>query len=170
MPVSQTRTGPSEPALRTLDAIHDRIESPADKLLRAVEPWSSYVVLPVFALANAGVALSVSVVAEHGPLLLAIVAGLVVGKPAGILAAAAIAVLSGLAEKPEAYSWRQLAGAGVLAGIGFTMSLFIAGEAFPSPDDFAAAKIGVFLASILAGTLGAAILWRRRRPVPATEG
>ncbi|HMN87389.1 MAG TPA: Na+/H+ antiporter NhaA, partial [Bauldia sp.] len=157
------RHGPSEPALRTLDAIHDRIESPADKLLRAVEPWSSYVVLPLFALANAGVALSVAVVAEHGPLLAAIVAGLVVGKPAGILAAAALAVATGLAEKPAAYSWRQLAGAGTLAGIGFTMSLFIAGEAFPVPEDFAAAKIGVFLASILAGSIGTAILWRRRR-------
>jgi NhaA family Na+:H+ antiporter len=163
------RHGPSEPALRALDAIHDRIESPADKLLRAVEPWSSYVILPLFALANAGVALSASVVTDHGPLILAIAAGLVLGKPAGILVAAVLAVLTGLAEKPEAYSWRQLAGAGALAGIGFTMSLFIAGEAFPKPEDFAAAKIAVFLASILAGSAGAAILWRRRKRPSAGE-
>ena len=57
------RHGPSEPALRALDAIHDRLESPADRVLRAIEPWSSFLVLPVFALANAGVALSSEVVA-----------------------------------------------------------------------------------------------------------
>ncbi len=64
--------------------------------------------------------------------------------------------------KPEAYSWRQLFGAGVLAGIGFTMSLFIAGQAFPDPADFAAAKIAIFIASIIAGAAGLAILWHRR--------
>ena len=60
------------------------------------------------------------------------------------------------------YSWRQLAGAGALAGIGFTMSLFIAGEAFPAAADFAAAKIAIFIASLAAGILGTAILWKRR--------
>ena len=105
------RTGPSEPALHTLDAIHDRIESPADKLLRSVEPWSSYAVLPIFALANAGVAWSLGVFEGHGRLMLAIVLGLVVGKPIGIVLAARLAVLAGVAEKPDAYSWRQLCGA-----------------------------------------------------------
>ncbi|MCW5760843.1 MAG: Na+/H+ antiporter NhaA [Phenylobacterium sp.] len=156
------RNGPSEPAMRALDTIHERIESPADKLLRAIEPWSSYVVLPLFAFANAGVVLSAGVVASHGPLVVAIVLALVLGKPLGILAGASIAVRLGLAVKPDAYSWRQLAGAGALAGIGFTMSLFIAGQAFPDQADFAAAKIAVFLASILAGTAGTLILWRRR--------
>jgi NhaA family Na+:H+ antiporter len=71
-------------------------------------------------------------------------------------------VLSGIAVKPETYSWRQLSGAGALAGIGFTMSLFIAGQAFPNPRDYAAAKIGIFLASFVAGGLGTAILWPRQ--------
>jgi NhaA family Na+:H+ antiporter len=155
------RHGPSEPALEALNAIHDRIESPADKLLRSVQPWSSYLVLPVFALANAGVAWSLDVVAAHGTLVLAIVLGLAVGKPVGILAAAWLATRVGLAEKPADYGWRQLAGAGAMAGIGFTMSLFIAGEAFPDPDDFAAAKIAIFLASLVAGILGVLILWKR---------
>jgi NhaA family Na+:H+ antiporter len=145
-----------------LDAIHDRIESPADKLLRSVEPWSSYVVLPVFALANAGVVWSLEVFHGHGRMMLAIVLGLVLGKPIGILLAAWIAVLTGIGVKSNAYSWRQMAGAGALAGIGFTMSLFIAGEAFTDPTDYAAAKIGIFLASILAGLLGAAILYVKR--------
>jgi NhaA family Na+:H+ antiporter len=156
------RHGPSEPALHAIDQIHDRIESPAAKLLRSVEPWSSYAVLPLFALANAGVVWSASVIEEHERLVAAIVLGLVLGKPAGMVVAAAIAVWSGLAVKPEAYDWRQMLGAGALAGIGFTMSLFIAGRSFSDEADFAAAKIGIFLASLLAGSIGAAILWPRR--------
>jgi Na+:H+ antiporter, NhaA family len=155
------RHGPSEPAMRALDAIHDRIESPADKLLRSVEPWSSYVVLPLFALANAGVVLSRDIVDGHTGLILAIVLGLVLGKPIGIVSAAALAVRLGIATKPDAYSWRQLLGAGALGGIGFTMSLFIADQAFPSEGDFAAAKIAIFVASIVAGTIGTVLLWRR---------
>lgn len=153
------RHGPSEPALRALDAIHDRIESPADKLLRSIEPWSSYVVLPIFALANAGVVWSLDVFEGHGRLMLGIILGLVLGKPIGIVLASRLGVLSGMAVKPDAYSWRQLVGAGVLAGIGFTMSLFIAGQAFPNPTDYAAAKIAIFLASFIAGGLGIVILW-----------
>src|SRR5690606_21226309 len=99
------RLGPSEPALRTLDAIYRRIESPADKLLRSVEPWSSYVALPIFALANAGVVLSLDVIEGHGRLMAAIALGLVVGKPVGIAVAAWLGVTSGVAVKPDAYSW-----------------------------------------------------------------
>lgn len=154
------RSGPSEPALQTLDAIHARIESPADKLLRSTEPWSSYVVLPIFALANAGVVWSLDVFQGHGRLIAAIALGLVVGKPIGIVVAAWLSVRSGIAAKPDAYSWRQLCGAGALGGIGFTMSLFIAGEAFPDRSVYAAAKIAIFLASLVAGLLGIMILWK----------
>jgi NhaA family Na+:H+ antiporter len=164
------RHGPSEPALEALDAIHDRIESPADKLLRSAEPWSSYLVLPIFALANAGVLWSLDVFEGHGRLMLAIILGLVLGKPIGIVMVTRLAVLSGMAVKPEAYSWRQLSGAGALAGIGFTMSLFIAGQAFPSPTDYAAAKIAIFLASFMAGMLGVAVLWPRTAESIVTQG
>jgi NhaA family Na+:H+ antiporter len=163
------REGPSEPALRTLDTIHDRIESPADKLLRSVEPWSSYVVLPIFALANAGVAWSTDVFQQNGRLMMAIVLGLVVGKSIGIVAAGWIAVRSGIAVKPEAYSWRQLIGAGALGGIGFTMSLFIAGQAFPNAEDYAAAKIAIFIASLIAAGVGTVILYPRRREETEAE-
>jgi NhaA family Na+:H+ antiporter len=158
------RHGPSQPALHSLDAIHDRLESPAARLLRHAGARSSYVVLPIFALANAGVVLSAEVLGGHGPLVLAIIAGLVLGKPLGLVAASAVAVWSGLAEKPAAYSWRQLAGAGALAGIGFTMSLFIAGQAFPGASDFAAAKIAILSASVLSGIIGTLILWGARSP------
>jgi NhaA family Na+:H+ antiporter len=158
------RHGPSTPALRALDAIHERLESPADRTLRAIEPWSSFVVLPVFALCNAGVLLSLAVLAGHEPLITAIMLGLVVGKPAGFLAAPALAVWIGIAVKPAGYSWRQLLGAGALAGIGFTMSLFIAGQAMPTATDFAAAKIAVFAASILSACFGVALLWKPWEP------
>ena len=155
--------GPSEPARRALDAIHARLASPADKLLRSAEPWSSYMVLPIFALANAGVAWSPEVFRGNGQLMWAIAVALVVGKSIGIVTAAWLAVLSGIAVKPEAYSWRQLVGAGALGGIGFTMSLFIAGQALPRPEDYAAAKIAIFIASLIAASLGTIILYPRRR-------
>ena len=161
--------GPSEPALRTLDTIHSRIESPADKLLRSVEPWSSYVVLPIFALANAGVAWSTDVFQQNGRLMIAITLGLVVGKSIGIATAAWLSVRSGIAVKPDAYSWRQLIGAGALGGIGFTMSLFIAGLAFPSTAEYAAAKIAIFIASLIAAALGTIILYPRRREESESE-
>ena len=157
--------GPSEPALRMLDAIHDRIESPADKLLRSVEPWSSYLILPLFAFANAGLTLAFSLDPDHVRVGLAVACGLVIGKPLGMLAGSALAVRLGLASKPAAYSWPQLAGAAALAGIGFTMSLYIASKASPDPEAFAAVKLGVFGASIAAGALGVALLsyfWRAR--------
>jgi NhaA family Na+:H+ antiporter len=160
----QFRQGPSAPALRELDAIHDRLESPADRLLRNVAPRSSFLVLPIFALANAGVVLAAELLGGHGMLMAAIVCGLAIGKPSGFLLASWLAVKWGLAEKPAAYSWRQLAGAGALAGIGFTMSLFIAGQAFPVMGDFAAAKIAVFAASVLSAVAGVAILWSARAP------
>jgi NhaA family Na+:H+ antiporter len=155
----QYRQGPSVSALRALDAIHDRLESPADRMLRTVGLRSSYLVLPIFALANAGVAISTDVFSGRESLMLAIMIGLVIGKPLGFMLASILAVRLGLAQKPGAYSWRQLAGAGALAGIGFTMSLFIAGQAFPVASDFAAAKIAVFSASVLAALIGVAVLW-----------
>ncbi|MEJ1964085.1 MAG: Na+/H+ antiporter NhaA [Gammaproteobacteria bacterium] len=158
------RHGPSLPTLRALDAIHDRLESPADRLLRQVAPRSSYAVLPLFALANAGVALSASVLAGHEPLMLAIICGLVIGKPVGLVLASWLAVRLGWAVKPDEYSWRQLVGAGALAGIGFTMSLFIAAQAFPEESAFAASKIAVFAASIVSAVVGVGILWNANRP------
>ncbi|MEO5764498.1 MAG: Na+/H+ antiporter NhaA [Casimicrobiaceae bacterium] len=109
--------------------------------------------LPLFAL-------SAAMFAGREALVLAIALGLVVGKPVGFLLAAALAVWVGVAVKPAAYAWRQLLGAGALAGIGFTMSLFIAGQAFAVADDFSAAKIAVFAASILSAIAGVALLWR----------
>ena len=164
----QFRHGPSVPVLRALDAIHDRMESPADRMLRNVAPRSSYIVLPIFALANAGVVISLDMMGGgHEMLMLAIIAGLVIGKPLGFVLFSSLAVWSRLAQKPAAYSWRQLFGGGALAGIGFTMSLFIAGQSFPGSGDFSAAKVAVFSASVIAAIAGVWILWNA--PAPQVE-
>ena len=160
------RHGPSAPALRALDAIHDRIELPADRLLRNAGARSSYLVLPLFALANAGVALRLETFSGRERLMAAIVAGLVIGKPLGILLASALAVSTRLALKPKQYTWAQLAGAGALGGIGFTMSLFIAGEAFRLEADFEAAKIAIFIASVVSAVIGVTLLTLAVRRAP----
>ena len=162
------RHGPSAPALQALDSIHDRIESPADRLLRTVEPWSSYLVLPLFALANAGLVLQAGLFDGREALSLAIGAGLVLGKPLGFLLASLLVMKVGLAERPATFGTAHIAGAGALAGIGFTMSLFISGRAFPDAGDFAAAKAAVFIASGISAVIGCAILARLAGTRPGT--
>lgn len=153
--------GPSRRSIELLNTIHARLESPASKVLHIVEPWSSYFVLPIFALANSGVIITTDVFRTDLQLMMAIFFGLVAGKPLGIFLFSWLAARLNIADKPPSYNWRQLFGAGALAGIGFTMSLFIASEAFPVPTDFAAAKIAIFIASIAAGVSGALILWKK---------
>ncbi len=161
--------GPSRRALAKLDDLNARIESPADKLLRTVEPISSYFVLPIFALANAGVIVTTQVFEGNWQFMMAIILGLVVGKPIGIFLGARVAAAMKIADKPSAYTWRQLAGAGAISGIGFTMSIFIASLAF-ADEDFPAAKIAIFIASFAAAALGTIILSRQTKaPQPTAE-
>jgi NhaA family Na+:H+ antiporter len=117
--------------------------------------------MPIFALANAGVALSLrNVSGDTFPILLGIVLGLVVGKPVGLLGAAWLAVRSGIAVLPQGVTWPHMIGVGLLAGIGFTMSLFIASLGFVNEDVLAVAKLGILLASLIAGTAGLLVLRR----------
>jgi NhaA family Na+:H+ antiporter len=130
--------------------------SPLDRLEEALHPWSSFFIVPVFALANAGVTFSSALVhdALASPVTFGAGLGLLLGKPIGILLASWLAVRLGFAALPENTTFLQILGAGIVAGIGFTVSLFIAGLAFDHPEMVAEAKIGVLSASIIAGTIG----------------
>ncbi len=128
---------------------------PLERLEHGLHPWSAFVIMPVFALANAGVVVEGGLLSE--PVALAVGAGLVVGKPAGILLFCFLAVKLRLATLPEGVGWAALAGGACLAGIGFTMSLFIAGLALEGVV-LEAAKVGILLASLVAGVLGMTLL------------
>ncbi len=129
--------------------------SPQRRLENAVHPWSAFVVLPLFALANAGVPVSIANIYES--ITLAVVAGLVLGKPLGIFVFTWVAAAFGMARKPADLTWLHILGGGLLAGIGFTMALFIANLAFAG-DALESAKLGILLASLIAGTAGMLML------------
>jgi NhaA family Na+:H+ antiporter len=131
--------------------------SPVRRLERALHPWVAFAIMPVFALANAGVPFSVGELAH--PVALAIAVALVVGKPLGILAGAWLAVRLGWARLPEGADWRMVGAAGALAGIGFTMALFIASLGLPA-DFLVHGKTGVLLGSAVSAALGAWLLAR----------
>jgi NhaA family Na+:H+ antiporter len=130
--------------------------APLQRLERAVHPFATFVVLPAFALANAGTPFPGAGLGSA--VALGIVLGLVVGKLAGVSLATWLAVRTGIADLPAGVGWRHVVGAGALAGIGFTMSLFVANLAFDTAVESAQAKSAIFVASIVAGLLGYALL------------
>lgn len=133
--------------------------SVVERLISTLHPLSAYVVLPVFALANAGVELGAIGEVFTEPVGLGIVLGLVLGKPVGILVTSFVAVRLGIAKLPENTTWGMVAGLGLVAGIGFTVSIFIAGLSFPGSDLLTEeAKIAILLASLIAAVLGVVAL------------
>jgi NhaA family Na+:H+ antiporter len=138
------------------------VTTPIRRWERALDTPVNLLVLPVFALLNAGIAVdagSLQLIAEH-PVTLGIAAGLVVGKPVGVFLTTFLAVRLGLCDLPKGMSYSHLAGVGLLAGIGFTMSVFISGLAFADgSDELLAAKGGILLSSFIAAI--AAMLWLR---------
>ena len=130
-----------------------------------LHPWSAFLIMPVFAFANAGVPLAGLTMADLAqPLTLGIAAGLFIGKQIGVFGAAWGAVRFGLAVRPEHVSWAHLYGAALLAGIGFTMSLFIGGLAFDDPERQNLVRLGVLTGSLTSGVFGAALLAWATRP------
>jgi NhaA family Na+:H+ antiporter len=143
-------------------ACHDAM-SPLQRMEHEMHHWVIFGVMPVFALANAGIALNLRelTTAISHPVTLGIAFGLLLGKPLGITLFAWLAVRLGLAELPAGTRWSQILGLGLLGGIGFTMSLFITNLAYEeAPELVAAAKVGIFAASLLAGILGYLLLRR----------
>ena len=130
------------------------------RMITLLSPWTSFVIVPVFALANAGIPLSGEIIGDAlgSPVTWGVVVGLVVGKPLGILTATVIAVRLGVASLPADVTLRHVLGAGAVAGIGFTVALFISGLAFEGTALGDDAVIGVLLASLLATIAGFAIL------------
>jgi NhaA family Na+:H+ antiporter len=144
--------------------------SPLARVEGALHPWTSYVVVPLFVLANAGIRIGGGSLA--GPasrrVVLAIVLARVLGKPLGIAAACLIAVRMRLARLPEGVSWGRLLAVGAVAGVPFTVSMFIAELSLAGPDLVDAAKVGIALSALAAGALGFVLLRRTRsgRPGP----
>jgi NhaA family Na+:H+ antiporter len=146
-------------ASRNLSAATARLLSPADRVEIAVAPWSTYLVLPLFAFSAAGIRLSVDLSQPGAARVLAgVVLGLVVGKPAGICVASVLAIKTRLAVPPDAVTPRQFVGAACLCGIGDTVSLLMADRAFPAGGIASVAKLGVLVGSATAAALGALIL------------
>jgi NhaA family Na+:H+ antiporter len=148
-----------------LTALSREAVSPLARVEHLLHPWTSFLVIPLFALANAGIPLSVRAIGDalSSSVTLGIASALVVGKMAGITLASLVAVRTGVGLLPEGVETRHLLGVGAVAGIGFTVSIFIAELAFPDPQVVELAKIGVLLGSLAAGAVGAFVLARRPR-------
>lgn len=130
-----------------------------ERMEHALHPWVAFLVVPIFALANAGVSFAgMEVSAFAAPLPLGIALGLFIGKQLGIVGFAWVAVKSGIASLPKGISWAQVYGLSLIAGIGFTMSLFIGNLAFSSPEQIAAVKLGVLSGSLISAIVGIMIL------------
>ena len=151
-------------AVHALEKACERVQMPLQRIEHMLHPWVSLLIMPIFAFANAGVVLSGGVAGlVTEPASLGVVLGLFIGKPVGVVLASYLAVKAKVASLPDRVGWRQMIGVGILAGIGFTMSLFIADLAFTDATHLMHAKLAILSGSILAGTAGFLLLWRHGR-------
>ena len=160
---------PNEPVMGQGDYIHHvhglstvarQVVPPATRLEHALNPWVNFIILPLFALTNADVALaggSGNLLTD--PVLLGVFFGLLVGKPVGIMLFSFITVKAKIASLPEHVRWMHMLGAGILGGVGFTMAIFVANLAFEDAAMVTTAKVGILSASALAGIIGFVFLW-----------
>jgi len=156
-------------ALHALNRVNEDVEPPLQELEHALHPWVVFAIMPLFALANAGVLLGEDFTSTLlNPVSLGIVAGLLLGKQVGITLFAWLAVKGGMSEMPQGVTWLHIYGASWLAGIGFTMSLFISDLAFAEGSLLDVAKLGILAASLIAGIAGWSII--RLTNAPNTNG
>jgi NhaA family Na+:H+ antiporter len=142
-------------ALQDLETTTEQVQSPMQRLEHLLHPWVAFVIVPLFALANAGVRLDEGLGdALSGPVGLGIILGLVIGKQAGIMLVTSLLVRQGWSTLPDGVTWAHIYAVSWLAGIGFTMSLFIADLAFLEEHTLATAKAGILAASVIAGIIG----------------
>ena len=156
-------------ARQALFEVRERV-AVTDRIADVLHPWTSFVIVPIFALANAGVELSTDSLGEAlaSPVTIGVVVGLLVGKLVGVSSFTWLAVRLGLCPLPHGATWPQVVGIGALSGIGFTVSLFITNLAFGDGGAADQAKIGILVASTIAAVIGAAIL-RSSRPAVSTS-
>ena len=130
--------------------------SPLARLEAALSPWVAWVIVPTFALANAGVPLSGDTLGDllTSPVTMGVGFGLVIGKTVGVFGASALAVKLGIGRLPTDTTWRQIFGLALCAGIGFTVALFVTSISMTDPAVAASAKVGILLGSLVAGALG----------------
>jgi NhaA family Na+:H+ antiporter len=141
--------------VQSIESNCEKILTPLQRFEHLLHPWVAFFIMPVFALANAGVSIGNNFTnALFDPISLGIILGLFIGKQVGIFGFSFIAIKLGIASKPEGVNYTKMYGAGILAGIGFTMSLFIANLAFSSEELLNIAKVGVLTASLIAGIVG----------------
>lgn len=169
---SPAQSGKAQPqsvsnwARLNLAAASERMLSPAERAEQAVAPWSAFLVLPIFALTATGVSLSIDVSnPESGSVMLGVALGLVIGKPLGIVLVSLAAVKAKIGLRPADTSWRTFIGAACLCGVGYTVALLLADQAFADASHLQAAKLGVLAGSTVAGGLGAYLI-ATTRPLP----
>jgi NhaA family Na+:H+ antiporter len=150
--------------LQAMETAVHRAEAPLQRMEHALDRPVAYLIMPIFALANAGVRLGGDANSTH-PVSLGIIAGLVLGKQLGVTLFTWLNVRMGLATLPDGVTWHHVYGVSWLAGIGFTMSLFIAGLAFGASPLLSTAKVGILVASIIAGVVGGLVLRNTRTPL-----
>jgi NhaA family Na+:H+ antiporter len=156
-------------AVHLIESASRAVQTPLARLEHALLRPVNFVIVPIFALANAGVPLHSAGASHGGMVLWGVLLGLVLGKPLGVLGASWLAVKSGVAALPDGGRWRQVVGVAILCGIGFTMSLFVANLAFgENLDLLGGAKIGILAASALCAAAGGAVLARAARNAQAS--
>ncbi len=150
----------TESKLQHIQTLVEETQSPLEKTVEFLHPWVNFLIMPLFALVNAGVILQgadLGSVFSH-QVTLGVVSGLVFGKPIGVIVACIIACKVGLAELPRGINWFHIFGVGCMAGIGFTMALFVSHLSFPTPDFEVYSKVGILTASVASAIFGAIVL------------
>jgi NhaA family Na+:H+ antiporter len=156
----RTLTQEQRSVVQTIEHSCEEAETPLQRFEHTFHPCVTFAIMPIFALANAGVVLSGNLSSILStPLAIGILCGLVVGKQVGITLFAWISVKAGLAELPSSVTWKHIYGIGLLGGIGFTMSLFIAHLAFPNEQLLDISKTAVLVSSFIAGCVGMIFLY-----------